>query len=299
MDRIGIVPVRGLFGLVLVAGLLLAACGGAATEVPAPTEQATVRPTAVPADGASTQQPSITVSDQQVVDGTVTVDSVTAAEAGWLVIHADADGGPGAVLGHAAVGAGTHQQVAVAIDGSGTTPTLYAMLHVDTGTAGEYDFPDADPPVKVNDKVVVKPFQVEMAAATADGALVATGDTSLGSVLVNSDGRTLYAFTDESDGQIACTGDCLGFWPPLITVGQAQAGEGIDAALLSTVERPDGSLQVAYNGMPLYMFGEDAGPGETNGQGVNAKWFVLSADGALLTAAAQDEPSSGVGSGLY
>jgi hypothetical protein len=104
--------------------------------------------------------PSVTVSDQAVEDATVTVDSVVSDGQGWIVIHADEDGAPGAVIGQAAVSDGENTDVAVEIDMSQATETLYAMLHTDSGEMGMYEFPDADPPVEVDGEIVVQAFTV-------------------------------------------------------------------------------------------------------------------------------------------
>lgn len=115
--------------------------------------------------------PSVTASDQAAEDGTVTIDSVTAAEAGWIVIHADADGGPGPVIGQAPVIVGYNPGVAVEIDLSQATPTLYAMLHVDAGTAGAYEFPGDDAPAfDADENIVLDPFTLTNAEASGEMA---------------------------------------------------------------------------------------------------------------------------------
>ena len=65
-------------------------------------------------------------------------------------------------------------------------------------------------------------------------------------------------------------------WPPLLTVGEPTAGEGLTGGQLGTITRDDGSLQVIFNGQPLYYFANDAGPGEANGHMVGGVWFVVS-----------------------
>lgn len=163
----------------LLLALALVACGGqqeptatAAAEQPtelateAPTEEATA--TAEPTEAATATAeptmagptPAVSVEDQELVDGTVTVSLVTAAQPGWIVIHADDNGAPGPVIGHAAVDTGDNENVTVEVDESGVTETLYAMLHVDNGTVGTYEFPDGDPPVSVDGNVVVQPFTI-------------------------------------------------------------------------------------------------------------------------------------------
>lgn len=104
--------------------------------------------------------PSVTVSDQPIVDGKVTIEKVVSNGAGWLVIHAQQDGKPGPVLGHSAVSDGENSNVVVQIDMSGATETLYAMLHTDAGTVGTYEFPGSDAPVSVEGQVVTPAFKV-------------------------------------------------------------------------------------------------------------------------------------------
>lgn len=105
-----------------------------------------------------------------------------------------------------------------------------------------------------------------------------------GMILTDAAGMTLYHFTRDAVNQPSqCTGDCATIWPPLtIASGAPVAPEGLTGAL-STVARADGSLQVTYNGLPLYLYANDAAAGETNGQGVNNVWFVALAQTAAAT----------------
>lgn len=131
--------IRKLFGLGL-ASLMLAAL------VPLALAQMT---------------PSVTVSDQAIVNGKVTVEKVVSDGPGWIVIHAQADGNPGPILGFSPVADGENSSVMVEIDATGATPTLYAMLHTDAGQIGTWEFPDGpDAPVKVGDAVITPPFNV-------------------------------------------------------------------------------------------------------------------------------------------
>ena len=118
------------------------------------------------------------------------------------------------------------------------------------------------------------------AAQEASGATVAVASSRLGEILVDAEGRTLYAFTKDKGDQSACSGECATNWPAL--TGTATAGTGAQASLLSTSMQPNGTSQVTYDGRPLYYFAGDAKPGDTNGQGVGDVWFVLTADGALV-----------------
>ncbi len=132
-------------------------------------------------------------------------------------------------------------------------------------------------------------------AALAKGPVVSTASTSLGRILVDSRGRTLYMFEKDKNGKSACAGKCASFWPPLIATGKPRAAGGAKASLLGTTKRADGRLQVTYNRHPLYTFVKDTKKGQTNGEGVaafGAEWYVVSSAGAKV-----DEDDSGDGSG--
>jgi len=122
------------------------------------------------------------------------------------------------------------------------------------------------------------------AAQAANGTTVAVASSSLGDILVDGDGRTLYAFTKDKGDQSACSGQCATNWPAL--TGPATAGTGAQAALLSTAMQADGNSQVTYGDRPLYYFAGDAKPGDTNGQGVGNVWFAVRGDGELVKAKA-------------
>ena len=109
------------------------------------------------------------MADNQESDGaSVTVSSVTSAGDGWVVIHADDGGKPGAVLGQTAVGAGTTDNVIVLLDPPlAASGQLWAMLHVDAGTVGTYEFPGADAPAMDNGNIVMAPFTVTITGASS------------------------------------------------------------------------------------------------------------------------------------
>jgi len=116
--------------------------------------------------------------------------------------------------------------------------------------------------------------------------------TSLGDVLTDANGRTLYLFTHDSGGTSACTGGCLSVWPPL--QGTPSAGSGADGSLVGTITRSDGSTQATYAGHPLYYYSGDEKAGDVNGQEIQDAWFVVDAQGEEV----EGEPSSpGTGSG--
>jgi predicted lipoprotein with Yx(FWY)xxD motif len=126
-------------------------------------------------------------------------------------------------------------------------------------------------------------------------ATVGVASSSLGSILVNSTGRTLYLFKADVDTKSACAGPCATAWPPLLDTGKPTAGTGLTASKLGTITRSGGNQQVTYNGHPLYLFIKDQKPGQTTGQGVTAfgaAWFALSPLGNQASA-----PASNAGGG--
>lgn len=147
-----------------------------------------------------------------------------------------------------------------------------------SGSGGASTAPSAAAPTEA------PPAASEAPSAAAADAIIALADTSLGSVIVAADGKTLYMFTPDEGGTPTCYDDCATAWPPLLVddAAGAAAGEGLDAAKLSTVERTDGGMQVVYNGWPLYFFASDSAAGDVTGQGVGEKWFVIGPDGAPI-----------------
>lgn len=107
----------------------------------------------------------------------------------------------------------------------------------------------------------------------AAGSVVTVADSSLGTILVDGEGNTLYLFTPDGQGDSVCYDQCEAAWPPVSAA--IDAGDGVDAGLLASAPRRDGTQQATYNGWPLYYFANDAAPGDVNGQGVNDVWYVL------------------------
>lgn len=115
---------------------------------------------------------------------------------------------------------------------------------------------------------------VKTAQATVDGKAL--------TILVDADkGMTLYYFTpDKGTGKVTCTGTCLTNWPPLLlpsTVTKPTGDKGVTGTL-SLLPSPNGGMQVVYNGWPLYFWIKDTKPGDTTGQNVGGKWFVVPPD---------------------
>lgn len=104
------------------------------------------------------EPPHVQVSEQGVVDGRVNIVRAIAPGPAWVVIHADADGRPGPVIGHAALEEGENLDVVVEVDVDAVTPLLHAMIHVDEGEVGVYEFPGADMPLTLDDDIVMAMF---------------------------------------------------------------------------------------------------------------------------------------------
>lgn len=124
-------------------------------------------------------------------------------------------------------------------------------------------------------------------------------DGTLGKVLVDSRGRTLYLFQKDAGNKSACDSACAAAWPPLRADGSPVAGPGLTASKLATTPRADGKPQVVYNGHPLYLYTGDSRAGDTNGQGLSAfgaPWYVVSGAGTVVTRKASN---SNGGGGIY
>jgi predicted lipoprotein with Yx(FWY)xxD motif len=123
---------------------------------------------------------------------------------------------------------------------------------------------------------------------------------SLGGVLVDSNGYTLYLFQPDKQGAPTCTGTCAQSWPPL-QAGSATptAGAGAQAAMVGTVASGSGH-QVTYNRWPLYTFTGDSGPGQATGEGLTAfggSWWAVGADGVAVHPSGSSSTSTTAKSG--
>ena len=136
-------------------------------------------------------------------------------------------------------------------------------------------------------------------SATAKAKLlVRTGP--LGKYVTDASGRSLYLFTADSSRKSACNGSCATKWPPYLTSGKPSAGSGISSAKLGTIKRSNGSLQVTYNGHPLYRYKPDTAKGQTRGEGVDSLWYLVTPSGKkLVKAAAPTTPTTTPGGYSY
>jgi predicted lipoprotein with Yx(FWY)xxD motif len=129
----------------------------------------------------------------------------------------------------------------------------------------------------------------------ASNSSVATANSGVGNILVDSDGNTLYLFAKDSGGASSCSGACAKAWPPYAATA-LHAGSGLKATLLKSMTRADGTKQLTYNGHPLYTFSGDSKSGDIAGQGSDAfgaHWYVVSPTGAAIQKAAPSAPKMG------
>jgi predicted lipoprotein with Yx(FWY)xxD motif len=120
---------------------------------------------------------------------------------------------------------------------------------------------------------------------SAPASIVGTKTSSLGTFLVDGDGRALYLWDADHGSTSTCTGACAQAWPPVTTTGTPKPSGAVKASLLGTTKRPDGSLEATYAGHPLYTFAGDARAGQTTGEGSNgfgAPWWVVTPAGKAL-----------------
>ncbi|MCI0882514.1 MAG: hypothetical protein J4O05_10435, partial [Chloroflexi bacterium] len=101
----------------------------------------------------------------------------------------------------------------------------------------------------------------------------------LGDILVDADRMTLYIFDNDTEGVSNCSGGCLDAWPPFLSEGDPVAGDGV-TAVVGTITRDDGTMQVTVNGFPAYYWQNDSAAGDTGGQARGNVWWVFNADGS-------------------
>jgi predicted lipoprotein with Yx(FWY)xxD motif len=132
------------------------------------------------------------------------------------------------------------------------------------------------------------------AHVAGSAAVVGTRSTSLGTILVGTNGHTLYLDTNDTKNKSTCTGGCASVWPALTTSGKPMAKGSAKASDLGTITTA-GKKQVTYKGHPLYYFASDSAAGKTTGQAQNG-FYVVSPSGASITKSATNKSTSSAGS---
>jgi len=130
-----------------------------------------------------------------------------------------------------------------------------------------------------------KPSTSHASKSSGAASVVGTKTSSLGTFLVDGNGRALYLWDADHGSKSTCSGACAQAWPPLTTTGTPKASGAVKASLLGTTKRAGGSREITYAGHPLYYFAGDTQPGQTTGQGSNgfgAPWWVVTPAGKAL-----------------
>ncbi len=143
------------------------------------------------------------------------------------------------------------------------------------GTSGGYGGKDSD-------STTVEPATSPPGAESGAAVLTVASAPKVGRILVDADGFTVYDFHKDQGTTSSCYGACAKVWPPVLTDGEPQVGEGASASKLGTTERQDGTTQVTYAGHPLYTYTADEKPGEANGNDIDsfgAEWYALQGSG--------------------
>jgi predicted lipoprotein with Yx(FWY)xxD motif len=122
----------------------------------------------------------------------------------------------------------------------------------------------------------------------------------VGNVLVDSKGQALYSPDQEAGGKVMCTGSCTSIWEPLTLPASAKPTGSADVSgKLGTTDRPDGSMQVTYQGKPLYSFVEDASPGAVTGNGFRDEFDGRQFTWKVASVGAVSSTSTSTGRGYY
>jgi predicted lipoprotein with Yx(FWY)xxD motif len=119
-------------------------------------------------------------------------------------------------------------------------------------------------------------------AESGAAVLTVASAPKVGAILVDAKGFAVYDFHKDKGTVSSCYGACAGVWPPVLTEGAPQVGEGASASKLGTTKRKDGTMQVTYAGHPLYTYTADTKPGEANGNDIDSfggEWYALQGSG--------------------
>lgn len=170
---------------------------------------------------------------------------------------------------------------------------VVALALVAAGCGGDDEgaLPDAPPTTSVGESTAPEEDVVAMAQrpegeeglrVAARRARIVAAESDFGRVLFDANGQVIYVFEIDDSDQSNCTSaECVEAWPPVLTEEQPSAGAGIEDELLGTISRDDGTLQVTYNGRPLYFYEHEA-PGEIKCHNVSLHgglWWVVTPGG--------------------
>ncbi len=134
----------------------------------------------------------------------------------------------------------------------------------------------------------------------ASTAVVHTASSPYGSILVDSRGKTIYGFAIDKPGKSNCNGVCLQYWPIVTAPSPLPSSIPGVSAKIGEITRTGGAHQLTLDGLPVYTYAGDPGPGTTSGQGKNLSgglWWVLAPDGKWITKLAAQSSSASSGGG--
>jgi predicted lipoprotein with Yx(FWY)xxD motif len=165
-----------------------------------------------------------------------------------------------------------------------TIAALAAGLLV-AGCGGDDDDDDSASGDTTAATEAVAPATTEPAAPAGAGSTIKTADSQYGGVLFGGNDQAIYYFDKESGSKSECYGACAEAWPPVLTKGAPQAEDVVQAGLLGTTERDDGTTQVTYDGHPLYYYAHE-GPSEVTCHNVNefgGLWLAVHPNGEAVS----------------
>lgn len=160
------------------------------------------------------------------------------------------------------------------------------MVLISLGACAPEEDPEVDAPVEEAEPLTAATEPADIALAM-ETVLTVAETAEYGPFIADAEGRALYLLEADSEGMSTCYDACAEVWPPFLAeVGDPAAGDPpVQAGLISTFERRDGAMQVAYGGHPLYYYEDDQGAGQATGQDVTdewGEWYLVMPGGAAL-----------------
>jgi predicted lipoprotein with Yx(FWY)xxD motif len=178
-------------------------------------------------------------------------------------------------------GAGSLFGLAVAPEGKG-------IYFVDDGENTLNFLHEGQPATPTTSSTAAAPTATTTTPATKSVSLAVRTLPTVGAVLVNAEGHTLYTFAPDQHSKVTCVSACASLWPPLkLASGETAAGPSqLKASLLGSDPDPEGGSVVTYAGWPLYTYAADSAAGQDNGQALEADgglWYVIAPSGKVIT----------------
>ncbi len=103
--------------------------------------------------------------------------------------------------------------------------------------------------------------------------------TTIGKVVADSKGLTLYLYVPDGTGTVSkVPAALLAAWPPVQATQPLTFGPGLTAKA-GTATQPNGQRWVTYNGHLLYSFTGDEAPGDVNGNALGDVWYAVTPSG--------------------